>query len=117
MRRFLLCIALLLLFSACLNSKISPAKGMKVEADMTVDEFIQVNNLKKEEAKVEKSDNDEITSWDLDNDKQIDVSIMIQPKESFNQIRIYDYEEKTMLVALVGRSSMKVLFIETYRAS
>jgi len=45
---------------------------------MSLQEFTEVNNLKIEEARVEKTDSlTETTSWDLNNDTGADVAIII----------------------------------------
>lgn len=115
MKKDLASMILLLLLSACILSTAPLSERIKIEVGMSLGDFVKVNNLKKEEAKVEKTDNAEITSWDLDNDTRADIVIIIQPKANFNEIRIYDYEERIVLLAPVGKTSLKILSPPTYQ--
>lgn len=116
MEKNLASVILLLLLSACILSTAPISERIKIEAGMSLEDFAEVNNLKKEEAKVENAGDGAITYWDLDNDTRADVVIIIQPKANFNELRIYDYEKRVMLLAPVGKTSLKILSPPTYQA-
>jgi hypothetical protein len=107
--------------------EVSPTENIIINVDMTMEEFLEINELSFESASQtsdrNKDGEKDLFIWDLNDDLEADVVVDFDESISegshgvtlgFHQILIYDYVKKEVWVAEVGKRSGRIrgLYVE-----